>query len=72
MVAPALDESLSCGQLTRAEQLDRLVQRGLVSRPAVLPVAASRLRLQRDWPWLTELAAAFNKLKALQPLVAKG
>lgn len=28
--------------------------------------------LQRDWPWLTVLAVAFNKLNALQPLLPKG
>ena len=26
---------------------------------------SGRLRLQHDWPWATQLAAAFHKLKAL-------
>jgi hypothetical protein len=60
---------------TQALLLDRELQKAEPKRLRyrVLHVAArlafhgrrGRLRLQHDWPWATELAAAFHKLKAL-------
>ena len=60
---------------TQALLLDGELQKVEPKRPRyrLLHVAArlafhgrrGRLRLQHDWPWATELAAAFQKLKAL-------
>ena len=53
------------GQLTTAEP--RRLRYRLLHIAGRLAFSGSRakLRLQHDWPWVTELVAAFHKLKAL-------